>query len=47
MSMETCTKIEIAEEFMAINKLFNKIGFEVVGSRKDYNSKLYLVKKKD
>ena len=46
MSMETCTKIEIAEEFMAIKKLFDKIGFEVVGSKNDYDSKLYMVKKK-
>lgn len=46
MSMETCTKIEIAEEFMAIKRLFDKIGFEVVGSKKDYDTKLYVVKKK-
>lgn len=46
MSMETCTKIEIAEEFMLVKKLFEKIGFELVGSTSLYDDKLYTVKKK-
>ena len=44
--METCTKFEIAEDFMAVKKIFDKIGFEVVGSRNDYDTKLYIVKRK-
>ena len=45
--METCTKIEIAVEFMAIRKLFEKIGYDLVGSKTLNDEKIYTVKKKN
>ncbi len=49
MSMETCTTIVIAEEFLIAKEFFNKLGFELIGT-KDGNSenpeKIYCVRRK-
>lgn len=49
MSMETCTTIVIAEEFLTAKEFFDKIGFELIGT-KDGNSenpeKIYCVRRK-
>ena len=39
--------IEIAEEFMATKKLFEKIGYDLVGSKVINNIKYYTAKKKE
>jgi hypothetical protein len=33
MSMETCTTIVIAEEHLVAKEFFDKIGFELIGTR--------------
>jgi N-acetylglutamate synthase-like GNAT family acetyltransferase len=49
MSMETCTAIVIAEEFLTAKEFFDKIGFELIWT-KDGNSenpeKTYCVRRK-
>jgi len=45
MSLET-NPIEIAVEFMTAKKLFEKIGFELIGTKDNSPEPLYLVKKR-
>ena len=44
--METNIVIEIAEEFIAIKKLSEKIGYDLVGTKVLKNDTYYTVKKK-
>ena len=37
---------EIAEEFLVIKDFFDKIGYELVGTKDINNEKIYLIKKK-
>lgn len=46
MSMETNTQMKIAEGNLAIIKLFEKIGFELVGAKTVNEDKIFAVKKK-
>lgn len=49
MSMETCTAIVIAEEFLVAKEFFDKIGFEVIGTRpgnSENPNKIYCVRRK-
>ena len=45
MSLEE-TSMEIAVEFMTAKKLFEKIGFELIGTKDNSPGPLYVVKKK-
>ena len=47
--METCTTIVIAEEYLVAKEFFDKIGFELIGTRPDNSEnpeKIYSVRRK-
>jgi len=49
MSMETCTTIVIAEEFLVAKEFFDKIGFELIGTipgNSENPKKVYCVRRK-
>jgi len=46
MSLEMNKERKFAEEFLAAQDFFNKIGFELIGTKDINNEEIYLVKKK-
>ncbi|NVM19590.1 MAG: hypothetical protein HWN80_17945 [Candidatus Lokiarchaeota archaeon] len=44
--MEINTQMKIAEEFLAIKNIFEKIGFEIVGTKTVNEDRIFAVKKK-
>ena len=46
MSLEMDSERKFAKEFLAAKDKFDKIGFEVVGTKDIHNNPIYFVKKK-
>ena len=46
MSLEMNLERKFAKEFLAAQDFFNKIGFEIIGTKDINNEEIYLVKKK-
>ncbi|MFW9972275.1 MAG: hypothetical protein ACFFDF_18970 [Candidatus Odinarchaeota archaeon] len=46
MSLEIPVEVKIAKEFLAAQVFFNKIGFEIVGTKDINEETIYLVRKK-
>ncbi len=46
MSLEMDSESRLAEEFLAAQDFFNKIGFELIGTKEINKEEIYLVKKK-